>query len=185
MNESIVEAPPEQLGEDKKKRKKWPIVVAVLVLLILATLGILYMLGYLGGDAQALDNGGILIGSGVNEIEGTGGDEDGANGTATISINLNARPVFHDGESEGNLNIINSKKNLLYMLVEITLNDTGEVIYESGGIPPGYYIGNDKLSKVLAKGEYEATAHVTLLNADDSNAQYNSMNFDLVITVEN
>ena len=54
-----------------------------------------------------------------------------------INISMNTSPVFEDGTSEGNLMIVNDTSNLYPQIVEISLNDTGETIYKSGGIPVG------------------------------------------------
>ena len=47
------------------------------------------------------------------------------------------------------------------MSVQIPLDDTGEVIYETGIIDPGYHIQSDKLDRPLEKGVYPATAMFT------------------------
>jgi len=69
--------------------------------------------------------------------------------------------------------------------VEITLDSTGEVIYDSGAIPPNHYIDNDRLTKTLEKGTYEAIAHVTLFDPEYPDVNYNSANFALVMTIKN
>ena len=46
-----------------------------------------------------------------------------------ISISMNTSPVFSDGESAGSLMIVNSDVNRYPISVEISRNDTGEVIY--------------------------------------------------------
>ena len=75
-----------------------------------------------------------------------------------INISMNTSPVFKDGTSEGNLMIVNEGMNNYPQIVEITRNDTGELIYKSGGIPVGSKIENAKLSVVLPAGTYECTA---------------------------
>lgn len=75
-----------------------------------------------------------------------------------INISMNTSPVFKDGTSEGNLMIVNEGINNYPQIVEITRNDTGELIYKSGGIPVGSKIENAKLSVDLPAGTYECTA---------------------------
>ena len=75
-----------------------------------------------------------------------------------INISMNTSPVFRDGTSEGNLMIVNEGINNFPQIVEITRNDTGELIYKSGGIPVGSKIENAKLSVDLPAGTYECTA---------------------------
>lgn len=187
MNEEKIVMPEDGASapspEKKKSKKKWLIGLLILLLLIGGTLLTLYKLGYF--DKPNED--GIMIAAGLQEGTPASGEagEPGANGTEAMDISLNGKPVFADGESTGDLYIVNPETNLLYMNVEITLDDTGEVIYDSGGIPPNHYIDNDKLAVVLTKGEYAATARVTLYDPDNQDAVYNSANFHLVITIEN
>lgn len=97
-----------------------------------------------------------------------------------VRIQINAEPVFSDGESEGNLYIGNPDTNIYDMEVEITLNDTGETVYESGRIPPGYYIDNDKLQIVLSAGTYPAKATILYYNGEDVQVSY-SVNLEITI----
>lgn len=190
MNQDIQEAPEGRASpsEDRKKaRKKWAFRIITLIIIILLLLLLLHRCGYIGSKNR--DNPGYIIGAGVKEGQmSTGGTEDNtdksSNGTETMRVKINGNPMFTDGKSEGSLEIENPAENALYMEVEITLDDTGEVIYDSGAIPPNHYIDNDKLAKVLKKGEYTATAHVTLFDPDDPDAQYNSANFSLTITIK-
>jgi hypothetical protein len=73
-------------------------------------------------------------------------------------ISINTMPVFANGTAEGNLEIENVPGNRYDMVVQITLDDTGEQIYDSGLIEPNYHIQRDRLSVELAEGEYPATA---------------------------
>lgn len=75
-------------------------------------------------------------------------------------FNISIAPVitFADGASEGQARIENISANHYHMKVVITLDDSGDTVYESGGIKPGEYIENIKLAKALPKGEYSATA---------------------------
>ena len=75
-----------------------------------------------------------------------------------INISMNTSPVFANGTSEGNLMIVNEEINNYPQIVEITRNDTGEVIYRSGGIPVGSKIETAKLAVDLPAGTYECTA---------------------------
>lgn len=89
-----------------------------------------------------------------------------------VRIQINAEPVFADGESEGNLYIGNPDTNMYDMVVEITLDDTGEIAFQSGRIPPGYYIDSDKLQTILSAGEYSATASIIYYNGEEVQVSY-------------
>jgi len=171
---------------EKKKKKKVIIVIALLILLLIVL--VLYWHRHM--DKQENDTE-ILVGAGVREGEMEGGEKSNktdvagtaSNGKSDMTVRMNGHPVFENGESEGNLNIQNPPENVLCMEVVIILDSTGDIIYESGTIPPNHYISNDKLARVLEKGEYNATAHVKLFDSDNPDAEYNSANFALTVTM--
>ena len=75
-----------------------------------------------------------------------------------INISMNTSPVFSDGEAEGSLMIVNEDINRYPISVEITRNDSGEVIYTSKAVPVGSKIESDTLNVDLPAGTYECTA---------------------------
>lgn len=83
-----------------------------------------------------------------------------------INISMNTSPVFSDGESEGSLMIVNEDINRYPISVEITRNDTGEVIYTSKAVPVGSKIESDRLDVDLDAGTYECTAMFYNLDPD-------------------
>ncbi len=83
-----------------------------------------------------------------------------------INISMNTTPYFHDGSSEGNLMIVNEAVNNYPQVVEISRNDTGELIYKSGAIPVGSKVENAKLNTPLSAGTYECTALFYHVNPD-------------------
>lgn len=78
-------------------------------------------------------------------------------------FNISINPVIHlsSGKDEAELRIENIPANHHLMGVAITRNDTGEVLYRSGLIEPGYHIQTAPLDVVLSRGDYEATALFT------------------------
>ena len=83
---------------------------------------------------------------------------------STFSFEINSRPVFKDGKSEGNLRIANPPYNKYAIEVEIKLDSNGKSVFKSGQIKPNHYIEYAKLTKKLKAGEYDATA---IINAYD------------------
>lgn len=75
-----------------------------------------------------------------------------------INISMNTSPNFKNGISAGNLMIVNESINRYPQMVEITRNDTSDVIYKSGAIPVGSKIEADTLDVELSVGTYECTA---------------------------
>ena len=79
---------------------------------------------------------------------------------STFSFEINSRPIFKDGKSEGNLRIANPPYNKYLIKVEIKLDDNNKQVFESGEILPNHYIEYAKLTKKLKAGEYNATATI-------------------------
>ena len=90
---------------------------------------------------------------------------------SVFSFKINPQPVFLHGSSEGTLNIENPGHNIYPFVVKILLDDTGEIIYDSGGILPDHHISTAKLTKVLPQGTYAATAYIHVYDPETS--QYN------------
>jgi len=173
-------------------KKVLRILIPIFLFLIFVLIFVMYGLGLFSSpDQPAMESASVMVGSNVKE--GTPGmsDEelqaalDAEREAALVSIELDAYPTFANGSSEGNLNIVNPATNSLYLEVEIRLDDTEEVIYKSGAIPPNSFIDNDKLSTVLQAGEYNATAYVTAYDPDNPDEQYNKAEFSLVVTILN
>jgi len=77
---------------------------------------------------------------------------------STFAFRINARPVFKGGE--GALRIENPSRNAYPFVVKIFLNDSGEEVYDSGGILPNHHIDMARLAKELPEGTHAATAYV-------------------------
>ena len=87
-----------------------------------------------------------------------------------INISMNTSPTFSSGTAEGNLMIVNEGINRYPQVVEITRNDTSEMIYKSGAIPVGSKIEHAKLNADLPAGTYECTA--MFYNVDPNTGSY-------------
>ena len=86
-----------------------------------------------------------------------------------INISMNTSPNFREGTAEGNLMIVNEGINRYPQVVEISRNDTGEMIYKSGAIPVGSKIEHAKLSIDLPAGTYDCTAMFYNVDPDTGN----------------
>lgn len=72
------------------------------------------------------------------------------------------------GEENGKMEmrIENNAANRYLMRVSIVLDETGEEVYTTDTIDPGYHIMEDALDKPLPAGQYPATAIFTALYPD-------------------
>lgn len=75
---------------------------------------------------------------------------------------LCARPVFPKGTKAGNVLFENTPGNAYPMEVIYWLDDTGQAVYRSGLLEPGTHLAQDALVVPLEKGDYPATAEITV-----------------------
>lgn len=61
----------------------------------------------------------------------------------------------------------NPARNPCYFVISVTLDDTGETIYESQYIRPGQSLYTVRLSRTLSPGLYPATAHYSTYSVAD------------------
>ncbi|MBO5127411.1 MAG: hypothetical protein J6D10_07555, partial [Clostridia bacterium] len=145
------------------------IAIVIGVLLIIAIL----LAAFRGceSDKTIIDNPGDTTGPGIvyddSAVEGGWDEADTDKIIASlnekveegmINISMNTSPNFREGTAEGNLMIVNEGINRYPQVVEISRNDTGEMIYKSGAIPVGSKIEHAKLSVDLPAGTYDCTA---------------------------
>ncbi len=181
-----------QKQQKKQKRRRWATRSLVLLIILLLLLVILYLLGFFSGPAISTIQAGDMFPGQTDAEDGLlpMSDEDllaqmqQEADESYFSFKINSRPVFADGNSKGTLGIENPNYNVYPMVVQITLDSTGEIIYDSGGIMPGQHIAEAKLAKVLSKGEYEATATLYAYDPDTLICQGQSQAV-LNITIEN
>ena len=102
-----------------------------------------------------------------------------------FNIAINTYLIFPDGNGEGLANIENIAANRYNMTVQITLDSTGETVYQSKGIRPGQYIQYIRLSEDLPAGVYNATAVFTAHMPDDEHSIAGQAGAKLVLEVEN
>ena len=110
--------------------------------------------------------------------------------TKKISLAFNGKPKFPSGDEEGNIYIINPATSYYHMEYRIYLKDekTGELkdlLYQTPIMPPNTYIDKDKLSIILPKGVYAASAEVYAYDPDDLETSVSFNTIGLKITIEN
>ena len=81
-------------------------------------------------------------------------------------FNISISTRIEIAQGKGTANIENIAANPYHMRVRITLDSSGETVFESGAIKPGQYLQNIELSKALAPGDYAATATFLALDRD-------------------
>lgn len=157
----------EKKKEKKNKKALW---LLILLLLLIIAGGSIWFLVFRQDDELNDDDffdpaavTGILPGMSEEEIRA---ELDRVVEEGMLNISISSGISFADGKSQGQANINNVEANNYIFKVVITLNDTGETVYESGGIRPGQYIQYIELEKELEAGEYAATATFTAYTQD-------------------
>lgn len=85
-----------------------------------------------------------------------------------VNIGIAVQPIFEENGKKGRIGIENIKANRYSFQVRLVLDETGETLYESGIIDPGYYIEFIELNRKLQAGDYAATALFSTYSLDES-----------------
>lgn len=159
--------------DDRNKKSRYIIIILLVVVLLMAGAIIWVALSGQSNEAAVetanadffdpLAETGLLPGMTEAEIEA---ELNRVVEEGMLNIAISGELVFRDGASQGAANIVNSEANHYVQKVRITLDETGETVYESGGIKPGQYIQYITLDQVLPAGEYPATATFTAYTED-------------------
>lgn len=174
----------EQVVEvEEKKKSKW-LIILLLLLLLLALIGLLFPKNglqeksRLERDIDAIK--GVMPGRSIDEIQGLLNQvvERGM-----VNVAINPEPIFKNGKAKGNIGIENISGNHYALQVDLTLDKTGELLYSSGLIDPGYYIDEIKLQKVLPKGVYPVTASFSAYYLDDTSELLVRTNVEIKINI--
>lgn len=102
----------------------------------------------------------------------------------TFSFEVNARPVFADGDAEGALRIANPPYNVYAIQVEIKLDDNQKTVFKTVKLQPNQYIEKAKLFEHLEAGEYAATATISAYDVE-TDEFVGTSSAKLIIKVEN
>lgn len=111
----------------------------------------------------------------TNEHVETKGRKIKINGVPTMTLKANTL--------EQNFVFSNPEGNPCYFIVEVVLESTGEVIYTSNLLPPGYSISHFTLNRALAPGQYKAVVHFKTYSFDKEQRPLNKMDSKTTIKV--
>lgn len=161
------------MSENKKNNsKKLMIIVIVLLMLFMLLMGgaLYYFLvirsepkrPVVGGQREAAAIQGSLRVLSDEELEAELAKTI-EEGMFRISI---ASKIVATEDGWADVRIENNQTNRYLMQVTIYLDETGEEIYATDLIDPGYYIQSTQFDKPLKAGDYDATAVFTALYTD-------------------
>lgn len=99
-----------------------------------------------------------------------------------VNVSINQTPVFYG--KKGEIGIQNIPANHYSYTVTITLDGTGEELYKSELIDPGYYVNEITLEKRLTKGTHPATAVFRVYDVqEESDAEIATLSSSIVLSV--
>lgn len=81
-----------------------------------------------------------------------------------FTLSIYPEATFEATNATGDLYIRNEVENAYPIAVQIREDKSGDVIYESGAIQPGYEVTEGKLMKKLKKGTHKCTAEVSIFD---------------------
>ena len=173
--------------EKNKDRTLYAILACMIVIIII--LIILLLRSCPGGEKHIITDYDRDPNASIGQLEGKTPEEIQAELNRIVeegmfNISINATPVFPNGSAAGSLKIENVPANHYNMKVKITLDETGEVIYQSGIIEPNHHIENAPLDVPLSKGTHAATATFTAYEPE-TNAVMGHAAVKISILVEN
>ncbi len=151
--------------KQQKKSKKPLIIVLIVILLLLAGLGIWWFAAG-GAEGGFFDNSAKSGQAPYKTAEEIQAELNRQVEEGMFNISIASVIEFADGTSPGTAYIENVPGNHYNMTVEITLDDSGEVVYQSRGLAPDSYIDEIVLEKDLDPGTYPATATFTAYDTE-------------------
>ncbi|WP_410491882.1 hypothetical protein QMA40_30295 (plasmid) [Bacillus thuringiensis] len=88
-----------------------------------------------------------------------------------FTLSIYPEAIFNEKTGEGFLHIRNESSNAYPINVKIKIDNTNEIIYETGAIYPGHEVKKVNLEKKLKAGKYKATADVDIFNQKSKKKQ--------------
>lgn len=82
-----------------------------------------------------------------------------------FSFEIKKELIFSAASAEAVLLLKNPSQNQYLMVLELVLEDTGEVVLRTGSILPGQMIKKAALDEKLSAGNYKAIAHICAVDA--------------------
>ena len=165
---------PETNANPKSPRRKNPLYAVIALLVVVIILLLLLLLRGCDGQTSTTHKN-RDPNAAVGQFEGKTEEEiqaelDKIVEEGMFNISINSTVYMQSGTDEAELRIENIAANHHLMSVQLTRDDTGEVLYTSGIIEPGYYIQKVPLDVVLPKGSYTATAMFTAYDLETEEA---------------
>lgn len=172
--------------DNNTKSIKTKVVAVVILLLLLSTIATIYrnsMFSKDQGELEYTPKPGVQGQVSEQTLEEMQKQVDEAVRAGMQNIVVNTEISLHDSKSPANVMIQNTITNKNNIQVKITEADSGELIYNSKIIKPGYKIEEAKLDNELEQGKYDVL--ITTYSLDGNNKGYKISSVKGKITVLN
>lgn len=159
------------------KKKNAPLVIIAVLLAIIAVLLV----------KQIRSQEEEPVGQGV-VIEASGDATKGHIGTTLPEISIPGRTVLElpADVSEADVSLHNPEDNADYydLSFSLIIKETGETVFTTGLIPPGYQCSRVTLSRNLEDGEYDAILLVQPYLKDEAHTPVNNAELSILLIVK-
>lgn len=148
----------------RNRRRRWPVVLLALGLLLVAAAGAWHLLAPQADDEMEPN---VVVGPmgdySQEELEAMLAErvDEGM-----IAFSLNTQMFLEGPDAEAPILFENPANNAKLLKLEITRDDTGETVYSTGYLAPGSYVDGDKLDARLDPGSYTCTALIRSYRQD-------------------
>ncbi len=158
----------EKAPEGQKKKSKGKIVIIVLLLLVIAALGAVIFLLLNKKPPERDISEGLVVDDNI--------DQKAAD--ARFTTDMNMIWTFPSGSKvSNNAEIGNSASNLYDCYFEVYLDDEEQtLLYSSPVLPVGKQLDKLELNQTLPDGTYDATCTYYILDDEDPDREFNSIN---------
>lgn len=162
-------APSKDEREKSRKKKR---ILLVLLLLLLLTLGTCTAARFLGGHQEETPiNAAIMpeLDANAEDIadrEALEGAMQKKADASYFSLQVNPDASFSAQTGEGRFELINPVENAFPISFDITLDESGKTVYQSGAVLPGKQIKGIALDAKLDPGSYQATVNVLIYSQE-------------------
>lgn len=166
-----------QQKERHIRRRRRLVILALLILAIAG--GVVLLTGNRDGEKKRMERdvvAGQMPGADHNNVQAQVEETE-------ILFSINTNQVFAADTGKGNILFENPAENQKLVRLEICRLDSGESIYESGYIKPGYYIAEETLDTVPEPGDYPCKTYV--YGYRQNNYEYiGKVETDIIVSVQ-
>lgn len=166
------ETPDAPKDAQEKRRKRKRALLALLLLLLLLALGTCAAVNFLGDEQEDATAVAVMpeLDANAEDIANRESLENAMQNAADanyFTLQVNPEATFSSQTGEGRFELINPPKNVFPISFDITIDGSGQTVYQSGAVPPGKQIKNIALGSTPKPGSYQATVNVFIYNPEN------------------